>query len=137
MSCKPNIYVATTNETAAAANTTLPLTKIVRGYGNIINAVGNTVTISDCGSNYYLVTVNATFTAPAAGVVTLNLQQNGSNVTGATASTTITTPATEVRSLSFQSIIRTFNNVGIDTLSILNAGVAATFGNITISVVKL
>lgn len=137
MSCKPNIYVATTSSTAVVANGTLPLTTTVRRRGNDINLSGNAVAINDCGSNYYLVLVNATFTAPVAGVVTLNLQQNGTNVVGATASTTITTATTEVRSLSFTAIVRTFNNIGIDSLSVVNTGVAATFSNIAMEVIKL
>lgn len=137
MSCKSNIYVATTTESAVVANGTLPLATTVRRRGQEINLSGNSVAITDCGSNYYLVSVNATFTAPVAGVVTLNLQQNGTNVTGATASTTVTTPTTEVRSLSFTAIVRTFNTQGIDSLSIVNAGVAATFRNIAMTVEKL
>lgn len=137
MSCKPLIDVATTNSTAVATNGVLPLTTIVRRKGNEINQSGNSIAITDCGSNYYLVAVTATFTAPVAGVVTLNLQQNGTNVTGATASTTITTATTEVRSLSFNAIVRTFNNTGFDTLTVLNTGVAATFSNIDVIVTKL
>lgn len=137
MSCKSNIYATNTTSTAVVANGTLPLTTIVRRRGNDINLSGNSVAISDCGSNYYLVSVNATFTVPVAGVVTLALQQNNANVTGATASTTITTATTEVRSLSFTAIVRTFNNVGVDNLSIINSGVAATFTNIAITVEKL
>lgn len=137
MSCKSLIDVATTASSAVVANGVLPLATIVRRRGNDINLSGNSVAITDCGSNYYLVTVTGTFTAPAAGTVTLNLQQNGVNVTGATASTTITTATTEVRSVSFSKIIRTFNNQGIDSLSVVNAGVAATFSNISVSVTKL
>lgn len=137
MSCKSNIYATNTTSTAVVANGTLPLTTIVRRRGNDINLSGNSVAISDCGSNYYLVSVNATFTVPVAGVVTLALQQNNANVTGATASTTITTATTEVRSLSFTAIVRTFNNVGVDNLSIINSGAAATFTNIAITVEKL
>lgn len=137
MSCKSLINVATTTSTAVTANATLPLTTIVRRRGNDVNLTGNSVAISDCGSNYYLVEVHATFTAPVAGVITLNLQQNGTNVTGATASTTITTATTEVRSLSFTTIVRTFSNQPFDSLSVVNAGVAATFTNIGVSVVKL
>lgn len=137
MSCKSLIDVATTASSAVVANGVLPLATIVRRRGNDINLSGNSVAITDCGSNYYLVTVTGTFTAPAAGVVTLNLQQNGVNVTGATASTTVTTATTEARSLSFSKIVRTFNNQGIDSLSVVNAGVAATFSNISVSVVKL
>lgn len=137
MSCKSLIDVATTASSAVVANGTLPLATIVRRRGNDVNLSGNSIAITDCGSNYYLVVVTATFTAPVAGVVTLNLQQNGVNVTGATASTTITTATTEVRSLSFPAIIRTFNNNGIDSLSVVNSGVASTFSNIAITVNKL
>lgn len=137
MSCKSNIYVATTASSAVVAGGVLPLATIVRRRGNDVNLSGNSVAISDCGSNYYLVTVTGTFTAPVAGNVTLNLQQNGVNVTGATATTAVTTATTEVRSLSYSAIVRTFNNHGIDSLSVVNAGVAATFSNIAVSVVKL
>lgn len=137
MSCKSLIDVATTTSSAVVANGVLPLTTIVRRRGNDVNLSGNSVALTDCGSNYYLVNVTATFTAPVEGTVTLNLQQNGVNVTGATASTTITTATTEIRSLSFSAIVRTLNNVGIDSLIIVNAGVAATFSNIDMTVIKL
>lgn len=137
MSCKSNIYAVTTTSTAVVENGILPLSTIVRRRGNEVNLSGNTVAITDCGSNYYLVSVTATFTAPVAGVITLNLQQNGANVAGATASTTITTATTEVRSLSFTAIVRTFNATGIESLTVVNAGVAANFSNIAITVEKL
>lgn len=137
MSCKALIDVSTTTSSAVVANGTLPLTTVTRKRGNEISVSGNSIAIMDCGSNYYLVTINATFSAPVAGVVTLNLTQNGVNVVGATASTTITTATTELRSLSFQKVIRTFNANSIDSLTLVNAGVAATFTNIDVSVIKL
>lgn len=137
MSCKSNLYVATTTPTSVLTNGTLPLATIVRRRGSDVNLSGNSVAITDCGSNYYLVSVNATFTVPVAGVVTLNLQQNGANVTGATASTTVTTATTEVRSLSFTALVRTFGGATIDGLTVVNAGVGATFSNIAMTVEKL
>lgn len=137
MSCKSLISVATTSSAAVVTNGVLPLGTIVRRRGNEVNLSGNSVAITDCGSNYYLVVVTATFTAPVAGVVKLDLQQNGTAVTGATASTTITTADTEVRSLSFTAIVRTFNCQGIDNLTIANTGVGATFSNIAMQVEKL
>lgn len=137
MSCKSLINVATTSSVSVVTNGTLPLATIVRRRGNDVNLSGNSIAITDCGSNYYLISVTATFTAPTAGTVILNLQQNGTNVTGATASTTITTASTEVRSLSFSAVVRTFNCCGIDSLSIVNSGVGATFTNIAIQVEKL
>lgn len=137
MSCKSLINVATTASSSVVANDVLPLSTIVRRRGCDVNLSGNAVAITDCGSNYYLVTVTATFTAPVAGVVTLNLQQNGVNVTGATGSSTVTTATTEVRSISFSAIVRTFNTAGIDSLTVVNSGVAATFSNIDVDVIKL
>lgn len=137
MSCKSLISVATTSDTSVVTNGLLPLGTIVRKRGNEINLSGNAIAITDTGSNYYLATVSATFNAPVAGDVTLSLLQNGTAVTGATASTTITTADTEVRSLSFSAIVRTFNCCGIDSLSIVNTGVGATFTNIAMQVEKL
>lgn len=137
MSCKSLISVATTTSSSVLAGGTLPLATIVRRRGCDVNLSGSTVALTDTGSNFYLVNVTATFTAPVAGVVSLALQQNGTAVPGATASTTVTTAATEVRSLSFAAIVRTFNGSAIDALSVVNTGVAATFTNIAVSVVKL
>lgn len=137
MSCKSLINVATTTSTSVLAGATLPLATVVRRRGCDVNLSGNSVALTDCGSNFYLVNVTATFTAPVAGVISLALQQNGTAVTGATASTTITTASTEVRSLSFAAIVRTYNSAGIDALSIVNTGLAATFSNIDMTVVKL
>lgn len=137
MFCKSLIYAANTASSSVVSGATLPLTTIVRRRGCDLNLSGNAIAITDTGSNYYMVTVNATFTAPVAGDVTLVLQQNGVNVTGATASTTITTPTTEVRSLSFQTMVRTFNNQGLDNLTIVDTGVGAVFTNIAITVEKI
>lgn len=137
MSCRSLIYVATTTPSAVLANGTLPLATIVRRRGRDVNLSGNSIAITDTGSNYYRVTVTATFTAPVAGTIALALQQNGVAVTGATASTTITTATTEVRSLSFTAIVRTFNGGTIDSLTVINSGLAATFSNIAVDVEKL
>lgn len=137
MSCRSLIYVATTTPSAVLANGTLPLATIVRRRGRDVNLSGNSIAITDTGSNYYRVTVTATFTAPVAGTIALDLQQNGVAVTGATASTTITTATTEVRSLSFTAIVRTFNCGTIDSLTVINSGLAATFSNIAVDVEKL
>lgn len=137
MSCRSLIYVATTTPSAVLANGILPLATIVRRRGRDVNLSGNSIAITDTGSNYYRVTVTATFTAPVAGTIALDLQQNGVAVTGATASTTITTATTEVRSLAFTAIVRTFNSCMIDSLTVVNSGLAATFSNIAVDVEKL
>lgn len=137
MTCKSNIYVTTTTPSAVVANGTLPLSTIVRRRGNDVNLSGDAITVTDCGSNYYLVAVSATFTAPVAGVVTVALQQNGAVVSGATASATVTTATTEVHTVNFTAVVRTFNNQSLDSLTLVNTGVAATYSNIAFTVTKL
>lgn len=138
MSCNSLIDVATTTSTSVLANGVIPFSTIVRRRGGEIGQAGSAVAISDCGSNFYLVNVTATFTAPVAGDVTLTLQQNGSAVIGGTASTTITTATTETRSLSFSAIVRTYNSQSIvDVLTLVNSGVAITLSNVAMSVIKL
>lgn len=138
MSCNSLIDVATTTSTSVLANAAIPFNTIVRRRGRDIGQSGTAVAISDCGSNFYLVNVTVTFTAPAAGTVTVALQQNGAAVVGGTASTTVATATTEVRSLSFAAIVRTFNSQNIiDTLTLLNSGVAITVSNAAMTVVKL
>lgn len=138
MSCNSLIDVATTTSTSVLANGVIPFSTIVRRRGREIGQAGSAVAISDCGSNFYLVNVTATFTAPVAGDVTLALQQNGSAVIGGTASTTITTATTETRSLSFSAIVRTYNSQSIvDVLTLVNSGVAITLSNVAMSVIKL
>lgn len=138
MSCNSLIDVATTTSTSVLANGVIPFSTIVRRRGREIGQAGSAVAISDCGSNFYLVNVTATFTAPVAGDVTLTLQQNGSAVIGGTASITVTTATTETRSLSFSAIVRTYNSQSIvDVLTLVNSGVAITLSNVAMSVIKL
>ena len=137
MSCKPSICVANTVETTVATNSVIPLLTIIRRRDTGLNKFGNSVVIEECRNNYYLVTVNATVGAPAAGNVTITLQQNSTNVPGGTATETITTPVTENRSLSFTVLVRNFSGPNIDTLLLLNTGVAATFTNVVMTIVKL
>lgn len=138
MSCNSLIDVATTTSTSVLSGGVIPFSTVVRRRGKEVGQAGSAVAISDCGSNFYLVSVTATFTAPATGVVQLTLQQNGSSIVGGTASTTISTASTEVRSLSFTAIVRTFNNANlVDTLTLLNSGVAITLSNVAMSMIKL
>lgn len=136
MSCKPELYIATTTSTAVATNGIVPFNTTVRRRGLQIQRGGAGAVIEDCGSNYYDVDVSVTFTAPVAGVVTLKLQQNGADVIGATGSSTITTATTEVRTITFPATIRTFVSGAIDTLTVVNTGVAITISNATMRIKK-
>lgn len=135
MSCKSNIYAVNTTSTAVVANAVVPITTIVRRYGQGTNLLGNAVTLNETG--YYLVNVSATFTAPVAGTVAISLQDDGANVPGATGASTITTATTQSQTISFTAIVRVFCGNAPDALTLVNTGVAATFSNVAIDVVKI
>jgi len=126
------IYLTTPSTATVAANGVLPLTTIVRRRGQSVQQSNDSVVLGAPG--YYHVSVNATFTAPVAGNVRLELRQDNLPVSGGTASTTITTATTEVRSLSFESIIRVPCCGAPVTLSVVNTGVAITTSNISFAV---
>ena len=126
------IYLTTPSAASIAENGVLPLTTIVRRRGQCIQQSNDSVVLGAPG--YYHVTVNATFTAPVAGDVTLQLRQDNLPVSGGTASQTITTAATEVRSISFESIVRVPCCGSPVTLSVINTGVAIDTSNISLAV---
>lgn len=126
------IYLATPTVSAVAENGVLPLTTIVRRRGVSIQQSNDSIVLGTPG--YHHVSVSVTFTAPAAGDVTITLLQNGTPVQGATASTTITTATTEVRSLSFDAIVRVPCCGSPTILTVVNEGVAITTSNIAVDV---
>ena len=95
-------------------------------------------------SGFYHVTVTATFTAPAAGVVTLQLAENGVLVPGALASETITTATTEVRSVAIDYYVLVNKGcvAGVPTaltknISVVNTGVPSTVTNYVVNVEQI
>ena len=126
------IYLATPTVSSVATNGILPLTTIVRRRGSYVQQSNDSIVLGAPG--YYKVSANATFTAPTAGSVTLQLKQDGSTVQGATASTTITTATTEVRSLSIDAIVRVPCCGAPVILTLVNTGTAITTSNIAFNV---
>lgn len=139
MSRKSYVKTVTSTSTSVLANSVVPIGgTLVTGYNrNNIAKIGNGVVIYDCCPNAYKVTVNATFTAPVAGTISLQIQQNGSNVVGAVASTTITTATTEVRNLSFSTIIKATGGCVDDVITLLNSELAITITNVEFDVERL
>lgn len=78
---------------------------IARGFSNscLCTASSTSPTLAQKGMYHVLVTV--TFTAPAAGDVTLQLLENGEAVPGAVAVETVTTAGTQVITTSFDYLI--------------------------------
>ena len=126
------IYLVTPTVASIASDGVLPLTTIVRRRGSSIQQSNDSIVLGTPG--YYHVSVSVTFTAPAAGIITLKLLQNGTPVQGAIASTTITTATTEVRSLSFDAVVRVPCCGSPVILTVVNDEVAITSSNIAIDV---
>ena len=133
-------YIKTVTGTVSVlADGAVPLGQtLVTGYcRQSLYMLGNGVNISDGCINGYKVSVHATFTAPAAGVVTLAVQQNGTTIPGATASETVTTAATETRTISFSTIVKSVCGNASDLISLVNTGVAADFTNVELDVERI
>ena len=133
-------YIKTVTGTVSVlADGAVPLGQnLVTGYcRQRLYMLGNGVNISDRCINGYKISVHATFTAPAAGVVTLAVQQNGTTIPGATASETVTTAATETRTISFSTIVKSVCGNASDLISLVNAGVAADFTNVELDVERI
>lgn len=126
------IYLVTPTTASVAQGGVLPLTTIVRRRGSSIQQSNDSIVLGAPG--YYHVSTTVTFTAPAAGTVTLSLRQDGTQIQGGVASTTITTATTEVRSLNLNAIVRIPCNSSPVTLTVVNTGVAITTSNIAIDV---
>ena len=126
------IYLITTTSQSVLANGIIPLETIARRRGCTCEQNGNGIILTRPG--YYKITGSITFTAPAAGVVTVVARKSGTNVPGITASTTITTADTEVRTVNINGIIRVMCGEGEPTITLVNTGVAITTSNVSLDV---
>lgn len=94
-------------------------------------------------SGIYHVTATFVVSAPAAGVVTVQLLVNGEEIDGAFASETITTAATEFRTMVIDYYVLVDKDCILgnestlaQTISFQNTGVAATFTSVIVNVSK-
>lgn len=126
------IYLATPSVSDVASGGVLPLSTIVRRRSGAIQQSNDSIVLGAPG--YYHVSVGVTFTAPASGVVSIELRQDNLPVQGATASTSVTTATTEVRSLSLDAVVRVPCGASPVILTVVNSGVAITASNIAIDV---
>lgn len=89
---------------------------------------------------YYLVNFNGVLSAASTGTVSAQLYDNGVAVPGATSSATIAT-AGDLTNISFSSVIKVLESCAcVDNttnLTIVNTGLASTYSNAEISVVRL
>ena len=129
------LYVTTTGTTAVAANGLIPFSTIARRRGCALDLENNSILLKKPG--YYKVSGTITFTAPAAGVVSIQAQKSGTAIPGLLTGATVTTAATQVITLPIEGIVRVLCCDGSSTLTLLNTGVAITLTNLSLDVVYL
>ena len=128
--CPSLIYLTTTTSSSVLANGVIPLTTIQRRSGCTIESGTNSVLLKKPG--YYKVSGTITFTAPAAGLVTIQAQKNNINVPGILTSGTVTTATTEVNTLAINGIVRVFCSEAPATITLVNTGVGITTTNVSL-----
>lgn len=126
------IYLITTTTNAVAANGIVPLQTIARRRGNVVEQSGNSIILNRPG--YYKINGSVTFSAPAAGTMTIKVQKNGTDIPGLTASTTITTANTEVRTLNINGVIRVVCGESAASITLINSGLAISETNVSLDV---
>lgn len=103
----------------------------------------NGTSIALQSSGIYHVTAVITFTAPAAGDVTFQLNNNGVAIPGAVTTETVTTATTEINTTTLDFYVLTDRNYILNTLSTLtsisitNTGVASTVTNVVVNIDKV
>lgn len=105
-------------------------------------ATANGVTLNRSG--IYHLTATFVASAPAAGVVSVQMLLNGAVVDGAIASETITTATTELRTLVIDYYILVDKDLVLDTISTVaqtvtfeNVGDDATFDSVVVNIDKV
>lgn len=127
------IYMTNTNSTVVPAKTIIP-NGINKAPGQTIVWFLNSAILKRPG--YYNVKVNVTFTAAAAGDVTLTLQKNGENIPSFTGTETITTANTETRTISFGGLIRVLCHEGNPVITLFNdSDIEITTSNVAITII--
>lgn len=128
------LFAITPTVSEVAAGGALPLTTVARRITPRITLGSDSANVAVPG--YYEVNATVTFTAAAAGDVTIALFQNGEAIPGITATETITTADTEVRTLALHGIVRV--RCEPLALNLVNTSeVAITTTNVALSVVRI
>lgn len=116
---KSAIYVANTTAVTLGEGATLPLGAIIRRYGCALDLNGNGINLMEKG--YYAIDASVTYTATAAGDVTVTLLADGVAVPGATA--TVTAAAGGTVNLDITAMVkRCCDGAGTILLTVNQAG---------------
>lgn len=126
------IFMVTPTTANVAANGVLPLSSIARRRGRTITSETDSILLGAAG--YYKINATITFTAPAAGNVTIVARKNGADIQGLTATETITTATTENRTITLSGVIRVLCSEASASITLVNTGVAIATSNIAVDI---
>lgn len=132
---------AYSSNVSVAANAAVPLNTVAIVKGNTATLTGaSTINLNKCG--VYMVEVNATAIAAAAGDITLELLVNGV-AQPQTVTTVAASDTTSANALSFETLVQVQNNNGPcacnapTTITVQNIGEGVTLSNVNVVVTKL
>lgn len=134
MRCASALYTVNQSGQTVPASGTIPFGDIIRRYGLYTDLNGSGIVIG--GHGYYKVSLSATLTAQAAGLVTITLQADGLDVVGMTATQTATA-ADGVVNLKIDGIVRQTSFEQPVTLTAKSTGVPVLVNNVATTVVKI
>ena len=132
-----NTYTNTTQAVVADGLLRFDNINIDTGCSIDFTAGSNSVTLDKPGA--YLVLADVTFNTDAAGVATIQINKNGNAINGATASTT--TVIGNNYSMDASTIVKVLPSCAVvdntAVITVANTGIAATYTNVNIIVIKL
>lgn len=132
MSCKSAIYAANTAAQTTISGSTISFGSVVRRYGRCLNLSGGNVVADESG--YYDINTNFTFTASAAGNVTISLYEDGVLIPGAVQTATVTSAS--IYNLNVPAIVRKTCCCESSITAIIT-GVAGVINNAAIKVERI
>lgn len=127
------IFAITPTAASVDAGGAIPLSTVARRVSPAIQLGSDSLNVAVPG--YYVLSATVTFTAPAAGDVTITAQASGVDIPGITATETVTTADTEIRTISLSGLVR----VRCEPISVtlVNDGVAIATSNVSLSLVRI
>lgn len=134
MNAQSALFVITPTASDVAAGGAIPLSTVARRITPRITLGSDSANVAVPG--YYELNATITFTASAAGDVTIAAYQNGVAIPGITATETITTADTEVRTIALHGIVRVRCEPIAITL-VNESEVAIATSNVALSLVRI
>ena len=127
------IFAITPTAATVDAGGAIPISTIARRITPAIQLGSDSLNVAVPG--YYKLDATVTFTAPAAGDVTITAQASGVDIPGITATETVTTADTEIRTISLTGLIRV--RCEPLALSLVNSGVAIATSNVAVTLERI